>query len=232
MVVHVLLGRDGDAIAGGRSKAPILQGFEHFAVDRRGQTLNYDFLNNVAFFIDRDLDHDIALQPVQLDGSDGWVRRDHGQSRADFFSGQWPVQNRAQRRTCGVNLGRFSGHTGFGIGSKLRSGQLALGLLRRLGVLFPGEVRIQLLLRGIVGGTRRNIGRDQAALIRPIEMGHLGSVIAVHDEGWGNDPGTGYVQEPQEEQTVKPRRDAERGWSILTIAGLKLAKHRGELHLV
>jgi hypothetical protein len=31
---------------------------------------------------------------------------------------------------------------------------------------------------------------------------------------------------------VQPRRDAERGWSILMIAGLKLAEHRGELHLV
>jgi hypothetical protein len=61
-------------------------------------------------------------------------------------------------------------------------------------------------------------------------MSDLGSMIAVRNEGRIDDAGTGLVQEPQHEQAVHCRGNAERGWPVRAIAGLDLSKHLGELH--
>ncbi len=129
-----------------------------------------------------------------------------------------------------MHLSGLSGCVGFGIGSNSGPWQITLDCLCCFGVAFPAGVRVQLLLRRFSRGTWRDIICHQAALIRPIEMGDVGSMIAVRNEGRGNDAGTGHVQEPQREQTVHSRGDAERGWPVLAIAGLDLSKHLGELH--
>ena len=96
MVKHVLLGRDGDAVAGGGTEAPIVQGLQHFAVDRWRQALNHNLLDDIASFVDRDFDHDIALQAVEFRSRDDRVGGNYGQRRADFLSGQRSVENRTQ----------------------------------------------------------------------------------------------------------------------------------------
>src|ERR1700690_50069 len=86
VVIHVLLGRDGDAVAGSRAKAPILERLEHLAVDHRCQALNHNFLDNVAILIDRDFDDYISLQAPQFIGSNVRIRRDNRQRGTDFLS--------------------------------------------------------------------------------------------------------------------------------------------------
>ena len=70
VIVDVLLGCDGDAVASGGAEAPILQGFEHLAVDCRSQALDHNFLDDVALFVDRDFDNDVALKTAQFVGRD------------------------------------------------------------------------------------------------------------------------------------------------------------------
>ena len=86
MVIHVLLGRDSDAVASRGAKAPILQGLKYLAVDGWSQALDHNFLDNVALVVDRDFDDDISLKTAQFVQRDVGVRRDNRQRGADFFS--------------------------------------------------------------------------------------------------------------------------------------------------
>ena len=82
MIVHILLGKDRDPVAGGGTKAPIVQGFEHLSVNGWSQALNHNFLNDATVFVDGDLDDHITLQTLQFGSSHGWIGRNNRQGRA------------------------------------------------------------------------------------------------------------------------------------------------------
>ena len=140
MVVHVLLGGDGDAVASGRAKAPILQCFEHLAVDHRSQALNNNFLDDVTFFVDCDFNNDVALQSAQFVGSDMRVGRNNWQSGTDFFAGQGSFQGRSQRRACGARLSGLAGYASLVVQANLGTGQLTPGRFGYLATPLPGQV--------------------------------------------------------------------------------------------
>src|SRR5882724_1302864 len=146
VVEHVLLRRDGNAVASGRAKAPILQGFEDLAVNRRRQTLNHSLLDDVAALVDGDFDHDVTLKAIQFGCGNNRVGRDDGQSGANLFSGQRSLQNCTQGRTSGTGRYRLSGQRRFGLSSNFRAWQLRLARLRGFGAALPGQVRVQLSL--------------------------------------------------------------------------------------
>ena len=74
MVVDILLRCDGDAVASGWAEAPVLQSFENLAVDCRSQTLNDNFLDDRALFVDGDFNDYVSLKTAQFVGSDARIR--------------------------------------------------------------------------------------------------------------------------------------------------------------
>ena len=170
MVVDILLGCDGDAVASRGTETPIVQGLEHLAVDCRSQALDHNFLDNVALFVDRDFDNDISLKTAQFVRRDVGIGRDYRKRRADFFSGQRTFKDRAQRGAGRTGLSSLPGCAGLVVHSDLGAGQLACGSLGRLGPALPGEMCVQLLARVGCGSARGSIGLNLRRLVWPIKM--------------------------------------------------------------
>jgi len=98
MVVDVLLGRNGHAVLGCRSEAPVLQRREHLLVDSRSEALNHDLLHNSARFVDRDFDDNISFDPGRV-RSKCRIRRNDRQRWSNFGAGEGSVRERSVERS-------------------------------------------------------------------------------------------------------------------------------------
>ena len=88
VVMHVLLGRDGDTISHGGLKMPCLQSGQDLGVDHRTQAHEHSFVHDGSCFVYADFDHHIASAAGHFRSTDKRVRSSNRQGRPNLRSNQ------------------------------------------------------------------------------------------------------------------------------------------------
>src|SRR6202008_5098116 len=120
VIDHILLGRDGDAVAGGGPEAPVFERRQNLRVNRRTHALDYGLADDGSALIDHNLNHYISFcNSTEVVGIDARLGGDSWQRRTNLLVRGSSLGERSIGRTgggCRSGCGRLLGSLAFHLG--------------------------------------------------------------------------------------------------------------------
>ncbi len=181
--MDVLLAGDGEAIAGGRIVAPVLDDGDHAFIDWGTEPAEQSGADDVSVLVDGDFNDDVAFESWRTNGAgNGWIRIDHRVSRANFVSVGVTVRESSIGSTGGAVAGwrESAGHRWSGRGVDLRGappGNVELGSLNIVNIggfmnlLSSAVFQINRAVTGAAHSVKSRLGLDVVRQWLPDEKG-------------------------------------------------------------